>query len=200
MVLLREFVNSFFALMSSENGNRKKAYLDFLEEYKKQNDIINRRIVTNTLKEIDFNDKTIVLFSNSATVVSVFQELAKKKIFPEIIQCESDPGKEGLVQAETLKGLGFKVRVIKDDDIEKYVKKADLLILGCDGYNNEMFVNKIGTFALVFKFTIAEKPVYVLSDSRKYTKESFKFTKIKDNSLFEQIPLKRVTKMITEKS
>ena len=80
------------------------------------------------------------------------------------------------------------------------MKKADLLILGCDGYNNEMFVNKIGTFALVFKFTIAEKPVYVLSDSRKYTKESFKFTKIKDNSLFEQIPLKRVTKMITEKS
>jgi hypothetical protein len=52
----------------------------------------------------------------------------------------------------------------------------------------------------VFKFTINEKPVFVLSDSRKYTKECFKFTMIKDNSMFEQIPLKRVTKMIKEKS
>ncbi len=198
MVLLKEFINTFFELMNQGKG--REEYLDFLEGFNKQSEDINRRIVTNTLKGIEFKDKSVVLFSNSATVVSVFKELAKKKTFPEIIQCESEPGKEGLVQAETLKGLGFKVRVIKDDDIEKYVKKADILLLGCDGYNNEMFVNKIGTFALVFKFTINEKPVFVLSDSRKYTKECFKFTKIKDSSLFEQIPLKRVTKMITEKS
>ncbi|MEI7484662.1 MAG: YpsA SLOG family protein [Ignavibacteria bacterium] len=202
MVLLKEFINSVFELISNENNvtGRRETYLTFLEEFKKQSEGINKRIVKNTLKGIDFNDKTVVLFSNSATVVSVFRELAKEKTFPEIIQCESEPGKEGLVQAETLKGLGFKVRVIKDDNIEKYIKKTDILLLGCDGYNDEMFVNKIGTFALVFKFTINEKPVYVLSDSRKYTKESFKFTKIKDSSLFEQIPLKRVTKMITEKS
>lgn len=202
MVLLKEFINSVFEIINKENidTDGRETYLTFLEEFKIKSEDINKRIVKNTLKGIDFKDKTVVLFSNSATVVSVFQELAKEKTFPEIIQCESEPGKEGLVQAETLKGLGFKVRVIEDDDIGKYVKKADILLLGCDGYNDEMFVNKIGTFALVFKFTRNEKPVYVLSDSRKYTKESFKFTKIKDNSLFEQIPLKRVTKMITEKS
>lgn len=202
MVLLKEFINSVFEIINKENidTDGRETYLTFLEEFKIKSEDIIKRIVKNTLKGINFKDKTVVLFSNSATVVSVFQDLAREKTFPEIIQCESEPGKEGLVQAESLKGLGFKVRVIEDDDIGKYVKKADILLLGCDGYNDEMFVNKIGTFALVFKFTINEKPVYVLSDSRKYTKESFKFKMIKDNSMFEQIPLKRVTKMITEKS
>lgn len=198
MVLLREFVNSLFSLMSSENSNSKNAYLDFLDTHKKQSDSINKKIVRNVLKEIEFKDKTVVLFSNSTTVVSIFQELAKKKTYPSIIQCKSEPENEGLIQAKRLKELGFKVKVIKDDDIVKYVKKADFLLLGCDGYNDELFVNKRGTFNLVFRFTVAEKPVYVISDSRKYSIESFKFTWIKDNSLFEQIPLKRVTKLITE--
>lgn len=196
MILFRNFTDSFLAIVNRKSS--KKEYLKFLEEYRKKNETISLKIVKSALKEIEFRNKTVALFSNSTTVVSVFQMLAKQKTYPSILQCRSEPENEGLVQARALKKLGFRVKVIKDEDIVKYVKKADFLLLGCDVYNDEVFVNKKGTFFQVFKFNVNNKPVYVLSDSRKYSKENIKYLRIKDNTLFEQITLKRVTKVITD--
>ena len=198
MVLMRDFVNSFLILISDRNTGSKSKYLKFLTDFKKANDNVSRKTVRKALRKIDFKDKTIVLFSNSTTVVLLFQELASQNIYPTVIQCKSGPENEGLIQAKSLKKNGFKVKVVNDEDVVKHLKSVDFLLLGCDGYNDEVFINKRGSFFQVIKFNINKKPVYVLSDSRKYCKELHKI-KTYANSMFELIPLKRVTKMITEK-
>jgi len=202
MFVLKNFADGF--LNKFENVNKakdeKKKYIDYLVNYKKQLADAGKKIIANALKEIKFNGKTVILFSNSSTIVSLFKRLTRRKILPDIIQCESEPEKEGVIQAKILRAMGFNVRVIKDYDIEKYLNKIDFGILGCDGYNDELFMNKRGTFNFVIRLNVKSKPVYVLSDSRKYRKGPFKFASLNDNSIFEQTPLKRITKMITEKS
>ena len=202
MLLLKGFVEKFFEKFKNANAGKdeKKKYLGYLANYKKQYEDVNKRINANAFKHINFRNKTIVLFSNSSSVVSLFRAMAKKNIFPVILQCESNPEKEGLLQSKALRAMGFKVSVIKEEKIEKYIKKIDFAVIGCDGYNDLLFVNKRGTFDLVFSLNVKGIPVYVLSDSRKYTKGLLRTTGIKNNSLFETIPLKRITKVITEES
>jgi translation initiation factor 2B subunit (eIF-2B alpha/beta/delta family) len=200
MLVLKGFIDEFlgkFEKVNSSNDNKRK-YLTYLVNYKKRWDDIVKKIAENVLREINFIDKTVVLFSNSSSVVSIFKSLAKKKIFPVVLQCESNPEKEGLVQAKILRGLGFRVKVVDEKNISKYLNKIDFAILGCDGYNDKHFINKRGTNDLVSGLRTGKIPVYVLSDSRKYTKKTFKNSKSNGKSLFEQIPLRMIAKLITE--
>jgi translation initiation factor 2B subunit (eIF-2B alpha/beta/delta family) len=202
MIVLSRFTDDFikaFEKVSTERDEKEK-FLDYISDYRKQWENVNDRITANALKEIKFKGKTVLLFSNSSTVPGLFHSLAERNLFPHIIQCTSVPGKEGLVQAKALKEMGYKVRVIKDDGINKHIHKIDFAVLGCDGYNEILFVNKCGTFELVKQMNINEKPVYVLSESRKYTKDGLKYANLTEETLFEQIPLKRITKMITDKT
>jgi translation initiation factor 2B subunit (eIF-2B alpha/beta/delta family) len=201
MIVLSRFTDGFiqtFENISTEKDERGK-FLEYIANYRKQWTDVNKMIAANVFREIKFKDKTVLLFSNSSTVTALFQAMAKRKVFPMLLQCESVPGKEGLIQAKNLRMMGYKVRVIKDDEIGKHIKKIDFTVLGCDGYNDMLFVNKTGTFNLVKKLNLSYKPVYVLSESRKYTKGGLKYANICEDTLFEQIPLKRITKMITEK-
>lgn len=200
MLVLKEFIDDFTSKFEKVDSDKdeKRRYLAYLMNYKKQWNGVNKKIVSSALKEIDFKDKTIVLFSNSSSVVSIFKALSKKKIFPTVLQCESNPEKEGLIQAKTLRGMGFKVKAADENNISKYSSKIDFAILGCDGYNDKQFTNKRGTLGLVTGLRTEKIPVYVLSDSRKYTKEYFKNSGNSSNSLFERIPLKMVTKLITD--
>jgi len=200
MLVLKGFIDEFlgkFKKVNSSNDNKRK-YLTYFVNYKKRWDDIGKKIAENVLREINFIDKTVVLFSNSSSVVSIFKALTMKKIFPIVLQCESNPEKEGLVQAKILKDLGFRVKVLDEKNISKYLNKIDFAILGCDGYNGKYFTNKRGTLDLVKRLNVAGIHVYLLSDSRKYTKESFKNSGNRDKSLFERIPLKMITKVITE--
>jgi translation initiation factor 2B subunit (eIF-2B alpha/beta/delta family) len=179
--------------------DEKRKYLAYHVNYKQRWYGVSKKIASSVLKEIDFKDKTVVLFSNSSSVVSIFKALEKKCIFPYVLQCESNPEKEGKIQAKTLRGLGFKVKVVDEKNIRKHLRKIDFAILGCDGYNDSHFINKRGTFDLVSGLGVGKIPVYVLSDSRKYIKKSFKNSVNRDKSLFERIPLKMITKVITER-
>ncbi len=229
-----------FALLRHFNleiMNACDSYFSMLQEYKKQNTefkvslkdfllqrvenyirtwvSVNDRIAVNTLKNIDFTDKTVLLHSNSSTVRHLFNYIRKQSIPVEIIQTESRPKCEGRVQADYISSLGFKVTYIIDAAVIKYLSKVDFVLMGCDSIYPEYFINKVGTGAIALGCKMFKIPFYVITDSRKMSATDYIRPENKkpisevisgpsahkfniENYYFESIPNEFITKLITE--
>jgi translation initiation factor 2B subunit (eIF-2B alpha/beta/delta family) len=162
--VLFHFLNKAFPFLSQ---NKAKQFEIFLSEYIESYDSVNSLILENIIGLHDYNDKTIFVHSNSSTVKEVVSEIANNHNIKEIIQTISYPAKEGIVQAEYFAKKGVKLSLIPDAAIFKFVKLADVVLLGADTIFEEFFINKIGTQSIAIAANYFNKPVYVLSDSRK---------------------------------
>lgn len=183
---------------------------DYIEKWNN----VNRKIAELADKTYDFRDKTVLIHSNSNTILALFEYLKEKNIFPEVIQTEARPKFEGRVLAEQLAQMGFKVNMIVDSAMIKYLTKVDIALIGCDCIFPDFFINKIGSMPLALGCKRMNVPLYVLSDSRKLSKQTqIKPEKRKspgevwhtsipnihiENYYFETIPNEFITKLVTE--
>jgi len=119
------------------------------------------------LTALSFEEKNILLHSNSSALQSLFAELAKRKNFPTLWQTVSAPVNEGLLQAKVLKRLGFDVHLFHEVAISKFSKNIDFVIFGADVVTDQFFINKVGTYPLALMMKQVNKPVFVLSEIRK---------------------------------
>ena len=122
------------------------------------------------------------------------------------------------MQAEILAALGFRVSLIHEDAISKFMDRIDLAIFGADLITKSHFVNKTGTYPISLVFNHFHKPVYVLAESRKVIEvaeinpagaeekkpasELYPGTHSNidvHNLYFETVPLSVVTKVFFEK-
>ncbi len=197
-----------------EKPSLRELLLEKTAEYIKRWKDVNNKIAALAFSSIDFKDKTVMVHSNSNTIAALFEYLKEKNIFPDVIQTEARPKFEGRLLAEQLAKMGFKVTVIVDSAIIKYLTKVDLAIAGCDCIFPDFFINKIGSMALALGCQRLNVPFYLLSDSRKFSKQNqIKPEKRKppsevwhtslpnitvDNYYFETIPNEIITKLITE--
>ncbi len=226
LVVLRNFfveLESKLKKYSRDSSFRKKM-TDYLTAYRSKWEKVNDRIASNAMKILDFKNKTVLLHSNSSTIVRLFEKLASKKINVKAIQCESRPVLEGRRQAKKIAALGFSVTLIADSSVMNYADEIDFALLGTDGIFKDLFLNKIGSYFIALGMKEMRKPLYVLTDSRKIDgsplKEKADLPKtipaeihhpqgelwhekvenIKvENLYFERVPLKYVRKVITEK-
>jgi len=174
----------------------KQAISIFISDYSKRWQGVDVKISSNFLEHINLERKGVLLHSNSKTICTLFEEIAKQKLSVKAFQTESLPGGEGVKQAQLIEDLGFQVTVIKDEEVSEQLGKLDILILGADRIEPDVVVNKIGSFMLARIFEAQMKPVYVLADSRKMVESGRPVT----GELFERIPRKWLTGIITEKS
>ncbi len=116
---------------------------------------------------VDFQNKRILLHSNSYTIHILFEHLALHNIFPSIYQTMSGPVFEGKLQASVLSDLGCKIRFINEAAIGRFIHEIDFAVMGADNVFTDGFTNKIGTYPIGLVCREAGKPLYVLSDSRK---------------------------------
>lgn len=213
--LLQE-VDIYFAADKEERTKSLREYLlKKVESYYNNWKGINDRISINALLNIDFENKTVFLHSNSSTVRKLFDYIKKQKLNPEIIQTESRPKCEGKHQAEYLANQGFKVTYIVDSAAVKYLSMADFAIMGCDCIYENNFINKIGTKAIAVGCRAVGIPFYVITDSRKFSKSEYlkpenkkpiseiisgasSMSFVIENYYFESTPAEYVTKLITE--
>jgi translation initiation factor eIF-2B subunit alpha len=114
-----------------------------------------------------FQNKKVLLHSNSYTIHVLFEHLAMHKIFPSVYQTTSGPVFEGKLQARKLSELGCKVRFINESAIGRFIHEIDFAVMGADNVFTDGFTNKIGTYPIALVCREAGKPLYVLSDSRK---------------------------------
>ena len=185
----------FVGAINMADGS-KQAISVFISDYIKKWEGLDVKISSNFLKHINLERKAVLLHSNSKTICTLFEEIAKRKLSTKVFQTESLPGGEGVKQAQLIEDLGFQVTMIKDEDVSEQIGRLDMLILGADRIEPDLAVNKIGSFMLARIFEEQMKPIYILADSRKII-ESGKPVK---GELFEKFPRKWLRGIITEKS
>jgi len=230
LVVLRNFFDELESAVKKYSGDAafREKLKDYLAVYTRKWNKVNDKIAANAMKAIEFRNKTVLLHSNSSTIHKVFEKLAAKNIFVNVIQCESRPVYEGRRQAKKLAALGFPVTLIVDSSVMSFKDKIDFALLGTDGISGNYFLNKIGSYFIALGMKEIKKPLYLLTDTRKIKGRgavkkksnksdngfilppeqqhshaeiwSEKNENIKiENLYFEKVPLKLVTKTITEK-
>lgn len=183
-VVLFHFVNALFTEIE-KNPESQNLYF-FILNYKTKWKNAGEEAGKKFMEEIHLQEKNILLHSNSSAIHTLFTKLAAKYIFPTIFQTASGPVNEGKIQAEYLSKLGFNIKFIHESAIAKFIDKIDFVVFGADLITEGKFLNKTGTFLISLLFKHYNKPVYVISDSRKIIKTQKLSEEIKSGLLTEK--------------
>lgn len=184
--IILHFLTSFCEwLKANKKQLSSEKCLEYIHKYKYRWQTEENRLRINALNQINFKNKKILLHSNSLSIQQIFRSLAKLKQKTTIYQTVSYPVNEGIEQAKTLNEIGFKVQLITDSAVNLILPDIDFVILGTDAVFEDYFINKIGTYYIAKFAEMYKKDVYVISDRRKFLKES-------------EINKKIIKKMLTE--
>lgn len=224
-LVVRHFLNELIRFFESDPNDWKGGLRNLIVDYENTWNNVNEKIAAAANKVIDLSGKSILLHSNSSAVKSLFAAQKTHALEITVIQTESRPLMEGKIQAESLTGSGYKVRLIADAAIGRYAGTLDMAVIGADGIYNKYFVNKCGSFLIAMMCRDQGIPLYVLADSRKIwplpagtetgserngpdfyeeAKPSRELWEnppenvVVENYYFEQIPNELVTSFITE--
>lgn len=171
--VLFHFINKLFLEISKEKGTIKFDNVsvgrieNFIKKYQHYWKNSEKAIAESLMKHVDVQRRTILLHSNSSSIHAVFKYFAKKGIHARIFQTQSAPANEGENQATFLMNAGHDVTVITEAAVNRNIEEIDLAIMGSDGVYNDFFVNKTGSMDIALLFQFYQKPVYIVSDSRK---------------------------------
>ena len=169
MAILYHFIDGFIDVIYNNTEDLQNKGIEFIEQYRIKYKSINIKIAEELLKTIRFENKKILIHSNSSTIVKVFLHLKDKAKEISFIQTESRPSLEGRIQAQKLAGAGYKVRLIVDSAVYNYLNEVDYIILGADAILQNSFINKIGSYGIALGGKQYGKSIYVLADGRKIT-------------------------------
>jgi len=166
--ILFHFLNQLSLYIESEGEliNQEKL-IKFVSDYENKWKNSSRKSAIIFLDKININNKGILLHSNSSAIKIVFEIAANKGIKPVIWQTVSSPANEGIIQAEKIASLGFKVNLIHEDEIWLFKDNFDFILLGSDFITDNFFINKTGSYSI----TLLNKPVYIIAETRKIITE-----------------------------
>jgi ribose 1,5-bisphosphate isomerase len=159
---------------------------------------------------------TVMTHSSSSTVAGILREASLQGKSIRAIATESRPFCEGRELARNLGQQGIPTQVVLDAAAAPYVKRADLVIVGVDRIAEESFLNKVGTLALAMAARQEQVPFYVACETNKFLPVSVvpmgavleeSAQRAQEEwmnvelvySLFEEIPNRWLTGLITEK-
>lgn len=181
------------------------------ENQKKINELVFRLLKNNSL---------VFTHCHSSTVIHALIYARKRGKRFEVYNTETRPLYQGRKTAKELKKAGIKVTMFadsavkialtKEQDKEEKTKPVNLVLLGADAITKNKTVNKVGS-GMISEIAKNNKiPVYVVSDSLKFTNKKINFEqrnseeiwinkKIKiKNPAFESIPKEHITGIISE--
>jgi len=166
-LVLQHFTGEFLQVCLERSSLPGTDINNFIDDYMNRWNHVNELITNNLQQLADLSGKTILLHSNSSTVYGLFREIASYNTLIRIIQTESRPVMEGRIQASKLAGQGYRVTLITDACISRYMEQADLAILGADAIYPDFFINKSGSYSIALACREYSKSCLVVCDSRK---------------------------------
>ncbi|CAH1635583.1 unnamed protein product [Spodoptera littoralis] len=114
----------------------------------------------------------ILTHSRSRVVLQAMLQAAKANKRFKVFVTMSGPDNSGLLMQKQLEEAGIDVTLILDAAVGYIMEQVDLVLLGAEGVTeNGGIINKIGTYSLGMAAHELKKPVFVLT-------ESFKFSRI----------------------
>jgi len=164
------------------------------------------------------NGMVVFTHCHSSTVMGILQAAKMDKIKFEVHNTETRPHLQGRLTAEELARMGIKVTHYVDSAARLALKKADIMLIGCDCFTSEgKVINKIGSELFAEVASKRDIPIYVCTTTWKFDpKTVFGFEEVIeerlrqeiwprapknvciDNHAFEQVDPNLVTGMITE--
>ncbi len=180
LAVLHHFMQHFFEFLDRldeyelSNSKKKSRIEYFISEYLNEWDESIDKAAERMARLVQFSNKRILLHSNSSSIHILFQHLAVRKIFPSVYQTMSGPVFEGKIQANVLAELGCKVHFINEAAIGRFINEIDFAVVGADNVFSDGFTNKIGTYPIALVCKEANKPLYVICDSRKRSPVDYK--------------------------
>jgi len=113
--------------------------------------------------------KIIFTHCHSSTVVSILKEAKSQKKNFIVHNTETRPMLQGRKTAKELSKAGIEVHHFVDSGARLALKKADLMLIGCDAITAEgKVINKIGSEMMAEIAERHDTPVYVCTDSWKF--------------------------------
>ncbi len=199
------------ALTNALKYAQKKSVKEALQHFKNTKPIIYK-LAAKKVRKVNFTH------CHSSTVTKSFIEAKKTKNF-EVFNTETRPLFQGRKTSKELVKAKIKTTQITDSEIlialtpNKFMKKTNAIFLGADAILKDgSVINKVGSGMISELAKHLHIPVYIVTDSWKYSnkpvkieersykevwKKAPKNLKIK-NLAFEKIPAENITAIISE--
>lgn len=143
----------------------------------KRGEIFLQKVLTCRQKIVDYSlpfineGLTILTHSKSVVVEKVLENAAKANKKFSVFVTQSSPDHSGLEMEKSLNALNIPCTAIIDAAAAYAMEKVDLVLLGAEGVvENGGIINKIGSYQLALCAKALNKPVYVVTESFKFTK------------------------------
>lgn len=189
LAVVHHFMQHFFEFLDRldehvlPNPRMKSRIEFFVAEYNREWDDSIDFAAEKMARLVQFYGKRILLHSNSSSIHILFKHLAVRKIFPSVYQTMSGPVYEGKIQAGIIADMGCTVHFINEAAIGRFINEIDFAVVGADNVFTDGFTNKIGTYPIALVCKAAEKPLYVICDSRKRSPVDYAS---RTNAMFEK--------------
>ena len=109
----------------------------------------------------------VVTHCHSSTVMGILKKAKRKGI--RVVACETRPLYQGRITAEELARAGIPVTLTVDLGIAKFMKKADVVLVGADAITaTGDLINKVGTSAVARLARVNDVSFFSASETLKY--------------------------------
>lgn len=113
----------------------------------------------------------VLTHSRSRVVLETLKLAAKSNKRFHVYVTKSSPDDTGVQMFEDLQAVGIECTLILDSSIGYIMENIDIVLCGAEGVvESGGIVNKIGTFTMAVCAREMKKPVYVLTESFKFTR------------------------------
>lgn len=112
----------------------------------------------------------VVTHCHSSTVTGVIKEAKKQGKKVRVVACETRPRYQGRLTAASLAKDGIDVTITVDMGVTKYLKKADIILVGADAITSTGdLINKVGTSGLAHLARMHDVSFFSCAETYKYS-------------------------------
>lgn len=183
---LRNMTNLLVSHVSPESLKKAKEDVHhYVQHYLKE-----MKLLGSTIADIGANKipkgGNVFIHCHSSMVMGILKEAFKHRKF-NVLNTEARPFFQGRISAKELSKAGIPVTHYVDSAARFALKKADVMLIGCDAITPERVVNKVGSELFVEAAERYGVPVYVATPALKFDPETIhgKFEPIERRSTNE---------------
>ncbi len=147
-----------------------------------------QQFINHYLTKIILQNSKIMTHCHSKTLEQALISAHKSgKIF-SIINLETRPLMQGHITAKNLLKQGINVTMQVDSAMHSAIKECDFIILGADAITKKGVFNKIGSGSIAELAFEHKKPVYIVTDSWKFSKNSISIEQRSKQEVWKNAP------------
>ena len=170
---MRNTLNFICNLTKNKEFSKVLMDLDKRLDYTKKHFIETKNQINKIGERKIKNGMVVFTHCHSSTVVNILKQAKKSGKKFEVHNTETRPLFQGRITSTELTKAKIPVTHYVDSAARLAIKKADIMLIGCDAITTDKVYNKIGSELMIETANRYDVPVYVCTDSWKFDLQSF---------------------------